>query len=86
MGEGLGNKSGEEAMKEVLIILEEITWAIKNLKLDEAAGPDGIENDFLKTFMEILTKAIKKIINQILTEDKIPGRWRSKHAHQKKLI
>lgn len=57
------------------IIESEIKNAIEGLKNNKTPGPD-IENETIKTFVEVLTKPVIKIFNKIVETEQIPKQWK----------
>lgn len=54
---------------------EEIRAAIKHLKNNKAAGPDGYPAKFFKTFIDILVPALEKTFNAVLLDGDVPPSW-----------
>uniref|UniRef100_A0A803SRZ4 Reverse transcriptase domain-containing protein n=1 Tax=Anolis carolinensis TaxID=28377 RepID=A0A803SRZ4_ANOCA len=67
-------KQRELLNKEITEI--EIQKAINNMKSDRAPGPDGLNGLYYKTFAEELIPFLKKIMNEILDNKKVPDSWR----------
>uniref|UniRef100_A0A803SP10 Reverse transcriptase domain-containing protein n=1 Tax=Anolis carolinensis TaxID=28377 RepID=A0A803SP10_ANOCA len=55
---------------------KEIQRAINNMESNKAPGPDGLNGLYYKTFAEELTPHLKKIMNEILDNKKVPDTWR----------
>ncbi len=62
--------------KEIDEVMEEdLAKTIGNLKSKKAAGPDGLENDAIKTLEVSLVKPLTKLFNQILHDGSVPNQW-----------
>uniref|UniRef100_A0A803SLD7 Reverse transcriptase domain-containing protein n=1 Tax=Anolis carolinensis TaxID=28377 RepID=A0A803SLD7_ANOCA len=54
---------------------EEIKKAIRKMDPNKAPGPDGFSVTYYRTFEEELIPRLKKLINNILNEGKLPNTW-----------
>uniref|UniRef100_A0A803TUI3 Reverse transcriptase domain-containing protein n=1 Tax=Anolis carolinensis TaxID=28377 RepID=A0A803TUI3_ANOCA len=57
------------------ITIEEIKKALKMMKGNKAPGPDGYSIAFLKIFQNETLQYLKKVMNEVLQEKKIPESW-----------
>uniref|UniRef100_A0A803TK36 Reverse transcriptase domain-containing protein n=1 Tax=Anolis carolinensis TaxID=28377 RepID=A0A803TK36_ANOCA len=67
-----------ETQREILnkkIEIEEIERAIKRLKANKAPGPDGLTTAYYKTFQDMLSIPLQKVMNRILEGEKVPQTW-----------
>ncbi|XP_062814148.1 probetacellulin isoform X3 [Anolis carolinensis] len=70
----ISDKFREELNKE--ITEQEIRNAIKKTDLTKAPGPDGFTAKFYKVYEEELIPYLKRLMNQALTDQKIPDSWK----------
>uniref|UniRef100_A0A803SUG8 Reverse transcriptase domain-containing protein n=1 Tax=Anolis carolinensis TaxID=28377 RepID=A0A803SUG8_ANOCA len=73
--EKLSEKQREILNKEITD--KEIKRAIDKMEGNKAPGPDGLSGIYYKVFAEETIPYLKKIMNQILENQKIPDSWRN---------
>ncbi len=66
----------EQREKILQILIREVKNSIKKLNIGKAAGPDKIENEFLKKFGNELAKPLTRLFNRVLSEETIPHQWK----------
>lgn len=59
-------------MLDAKILKEEIITAIKQLKNNRAAGPDGYPAEFFKTFIDVLVPTLELMYNAALLQGDVP--------------
>ena len=59
---------------------DEIRQAIKSLKNNKAAGPDGIPPEALKADIDTSTEILYSLLGKIWNEEKIPQDWKDGHV------
>jgi hypothetical protein len=59
----------------LLITIDEIKSAIKNLKNNKASGEDLIANEYLKHSFEVMSDIYVKLFNLIFDKGLIPEQW-----------
>ena len=57
------------------IIKSEIKNIIKSLKIEKASGPDFMENEFIKLFLDELLSPLEILFNKTLEKEKMPKQW-----------
>uniref|UniRef100_A0A803TF39 Reverse transcriptase domain-containing protein n=1 Tax=Anolis carolinensis TaxID=28377 RepID=A0A803TF39_ANOCA len=70
----ISEEQREELNKE--ITEGEIIKAIKSMKTNKAPGPDGLTAIYYKTFQNEITPYLKKIMNEIRQQKKMPSTWK----------
>ena len=57
----------------------EISRAIKSLKTDKAAGPDGIPPEALKADTQTSTEMLYPLLNKLWEQEQVPEDWKKGH-------
>ena len=70
-------KKIEDNLTELVYIIteDELLKAAKKLKSRKAVYNDKIRNEIIKSSIETLSKAFRKMFNNILTSEKFPKSW-----------
>jgi len=71
----IGNKEINEVEVEKLTI-ENVKKAMRNLKINKAAGTDGIHSELIKYGGNKLFNRIDELVRQIWEEERIPEDWK----------
>ncbi|VDP39444.1 unnamed protein product [Schistosoma curassoni] len=58
---------------------EEIRMAIRKIKSGEAAGPNNIPDEALKSYIEVTTNMLHPLLKKIWREKQVPKDWKEGH-------